>query len=85
MFDDENLSILQVNPELIAGGYVAQAAQAPGYDRIYRAAINGLFPTTRVGRRLSVCRSDLPKVAAAFGLAPTSAASAPHALAESAA
>lgn len=84
MFDNDDIFLLDVNPELAAAGFVTHAAQAPGYGRVYRAAIDGRFPTTRTGRRLSIRRADLPLVAAVFGLVPTSAASAPRALVESA-
>ncbi len=80
MSDEDRIPLLHVNRELIAGGF---AAQAPGYDRLYKGAINGLFPADQsVNGRWSIRRSDLPKVVAAFRLAPTSPASASRAAVE---
>ena len=71
MSDEDRIPLLHVNRELVASGF---AAQAPGYDRLYKGAINGLFPADQmVSNRWSIRRGDLPKVAAAFGLAKASA------------
>lgn len=65
MSDEDRIPLMHVSRALIAGGFVAQA---PGYDRLYKGAINGLFPADQVmSNRWSVRRGDLPKVAAAFG------------------
>ncbi len=83
MSDEDRIPLLHVNRELTAGGF---AAQSPGYDRLYKGAINGLFPAEQVvSNRWSIRRGDLPKVAAAFGLAPISQARAQHAAVEHAA
>ena len=82
MNDNDRIALLQVNRELMARGYVAQAAQAPGYARLYRAVIDGAIPAEQIGRSWSIRRGDLPLVAAAFGLVPPSAASAHHAAVE---
>ncbi len=80
MSDEDRIPLLHVNRELISGGF---AARSPGYDRLYKGAINGLFPAEQVvSNRWSVRRGDLPKVAAAFGLAPISQAPAPRAAVE---
>lgn len=76
--DDDRLALLQVNRELMARGYVAQAARAPGYARLYRAVIDGAIPAEQIGKSWSIRRGDLPLVAAVFGLVPTSTASAHH-------
>ena len=53
------------------------------YDRLYKGALNGLFPAEQVvSNRWSVRRSDLPQVATAFGLAPSSSAQASRAVVE---
>ena len=83
--DDDRIALLHVNRELMACGYAAQVAQAPGYARLYRAVIDGVIPAEQIGRNWSIRRGDLPKVAAAFNLAPPSAASAPRAAVEHAA
>ncbi len=71
MSDEDRIPLLRVIRELIAIGW---AAQPLGYDRLYKGAINGLFPAEQlVSNRWSVRRGDLPKVAAAFGLVPTRA------------
>lgn len=82
MNDNDRIALLQVNRELMAHGYVSQVAQAPGYARLYRAAIDGAIPAEQIGRSWSIRRGDLPKVAAVFGLVPASVASAHHAAVE---
>lgn len=68
MPDQDMIPLTHLGRALVAGGF---AAQSPGYDRLYRGALNGTFPAEQVvSNRWSVRRDDLPKVAAAFGLAP---------------
>ena len=81
MPDQDLIPLTHLGRELIAGGF---AAQSPGYDRLYKAALNGTYPAEQVvSNRWSVRRGDLLKVAAAFGLAPSSTpARAPRAAVE---
>ena len=68
MPDHDLIPLTHLGRELVAGGFVAQP---PSYDRLYRGALNAAFPCEQVvSNRWSVRRGDLPKVAAAFGLAP---------------
>jgi hypothetical protein len=81
--DRDSIPLRHVNGWLVDSGF---ATQGPGYDRIYKAALNGLFPAEQsMNGRWSVRRSNLPLVAAAFNLTPISAASAPRAAVEHAA
>ncbi len=84
MPDPDLIPLTHLGRELVAGGF---AAQSPGYDRLYRGALNGTFPAEQVvSNRWSVRRGDLPAVAAAFGLAPAAEmARAPRAAVEHAA
>ncbi len=84
MVDLDLIPLTHVGRELVAGGF---APHSPGYDRLYKGAVNALFPAEQVvSNRWSVRRGDLLKVAAAFGLAPCSTpARAPRAAVEHAA
>lgn len=83
MSDEDRVPLLRVRPELAELGFPTQSLS---YERTYKGAINGLFPAEQVvSNRWSVRRGDLPKVAAAFGLAPVSQAHAPRAAVEHAA
>ncbi|MGI4941318.1 MAG: hypothetical protein ACRYHQ_12300 [Janthinobacterium lividum] len=78
--DRDSIPLRQVNGWLIDSGF---AAPGPGYDRIYKGVLNGLFPGVQSANgRWSIRRNDLPKVAAWFGTDPTSAASARRAFAD---
>jgi len=67
MVDLDLIPLTHVGRELVAGGFTPHS---PGYDRLYKGALNGAFPAEQVvSNRWSVRRSDLPKVAAAFGVA----------------
>jgi len=72
MSDEDRVPLLRVLRALADLGF---STQCLSYDRAYKGAINGLFPAEQVvSNRWSVRRGDLPKVAAAFGLAPISQA-----------
>lgn len=78
--DRDSIPLRQVNSWLIDSGF---AAPGPGYDRIYKGVLNGLFPAEQsVNGRWSIRRGDLPKVAAWFGMIPLSAAGAPRVAAD---
>ncbi len=63
----DTIPLTHLGRELVAGGF---ATQSPGYDRLYKGAVNGTFPAEQmVSNRWTVRRIDLPKVAAAFGFA----------------
>lgn len=75
MPDSDLIPLTHLGRELVAHGF---APHSPGYDRLYKGAVNALFPAEQlVSNRWSVRRSDLPKVAAAFGLMPSPKASKP--------
>jgi len=75
MADLDLIPLPHVGRELVAGGF---ASHSPGYDRLYKGAVNALFPAEQVvSNRWSVRRVDLPKVAAAFRLTPDTKASDP--------
>ena len=53
-----------------------QYGSSPRYQMVWAGAINGLFPARRVGRRWQVQPSDVPAVAMALGLTPTTSTAA---------
>ncbi len=80
MSDEDRVPLLRVKSEVAELGFVVQSLN---YDRLYKGALNGLFPAEQVvSNRWSVRRSDLPQVATAFGLAPSSSAQASRAVVE---
>lgn len=56
-------------PQIATALRAKHGAKAPGYQRIWRAATEGRFPTRKVGNRWRVREEDMPLVEAAFGLA----------------
>ena len=71
MPDQDLIALPHLARELVASGF---SSRPVAYDRLYRGVLSGLFPAEQVtSNRWSVRRSDLPKVAAAFGLAKASA------------
>lgn len=50
--------------------------QPPSYWDVYKAAINGRIPTVEIDGKILIRESDLPRVAAHFGLIVNSQAAA---------
>jgi hypothetical protein len=55
-------------PELPAELKILSGGKTVEYWKLYKASVNGDFPTYRASGRIFVRRADLPLIAQAFGL-----------------
>ncbi len=59
-------------PLALVSGWLAEltAEPPPGYDRVLKAALDGVLPARRIGGRWFIAESDLMAAAAVLGMAP---------------